>query len=412
MSEKHVVFLDGVTGFLGRWTLFWYLEAMRDEKIAVLIRPGKKGDKAKGDAEQRLTKVLQGIGMADQRHRITVIPGSLDSAFFGNREATENLKADCWIHMAGDITFKKLGDKGSLVANRDYTVNFVESARKAKSVPRTVCHTSTFYTFEKASDPDGEFHVPEEFHDPAKMEHHNAYGYSKLEAETYLHGLIKARSLPFNLLVFRPDIIMHHIPVTEVANRMPGLVTDDFKVIYQLLAAIIGKTKIKIPGGPSIDTPLKFIPVNPNTLLNVSDVDSVTYAMMQLAAIHGDGGLSPEDGYQIFHLVNRWQPISCGFLRELSEKAEPEKSQKVLQISPAEFQATVLPKLSWVDKLYYTNFVEPFVGYMHRARTYASTAHVDSLLSDEWHNFHPVHQLDIPRWLEAGVRQAIEKDFQ
>jgi nucleoside-diphosphate-sugar epimerase len=412
MSDKHVAFLDGVTGYLGRWTLFWYLEEMKNEKVAVLIRPGKKGDKAKGDAEQRLTKVLEGIGMADQRHRVTVIPGSLDSAFFGNREATENLKADAWIHMAGDITFKKLGDKGSLVTNRDYTVNFVESARKAKSVPRTVCHTSTFFTFEKASEPDGEFFVPEEFHDPAKMEHHNAYGYSKLEAETYLHGLIKSGSLPFNVLVFRPDIIMHHVPVKEVSTRMPGLITDDFKVIFQLLAAYIGKTKIKIPGGPSIDNPLKYIPVSPDTVLNISDVDSVTHAMMQLTALHGDGGLSPDGGYQIFHVMNRWRPLAIRFIRELSEQLDPEKAQKVTQVTPAEFKATVLPKLSWMEKLYYTNFVEPFIGYMHRARTHASTANVDNLLGDEWHNFHPVHQLDIPNWLEAGVRQAIEKDFQ
>jgi nucleoside-diphosphate-sugar epimerase len=412
MSNKHVAFLDGVTGYLGRWTLFWYLEELKNEKVAVLIRPGKKGDKAKGDAEQRLTTVLEGIGMADQRHRITVIPGSLDAAFFGNREMVEEVRADCWIHMAGDVTFKKLGDKSSLVTNRDYTVNFVEAARKAKFIPRTVCHTSTFFTFEKASQPDSEFFVPEEFHDPTQMEHHNAYGYSKLEAETYLHGLVQSGALPFNLLVFRPDIIMHHIPVREVAFHNPGLLTDDFKVVFQLLAAYIGKAKIKLPGGPSIDNPLKYMPVDPETFLNISDVDCVTRAMMHLTTLHGDGGLAPEDGYQIFHLVNRWQPLKNQYLRELTEQLEPEKAQKVIPITPVEFKEMVLPKLSWIEKLYYNNFVEPFIGYMHRANTVTSTANVDNLLGEEWHNFHPIHQLDIPSWLEAGVRQAIAKDFQ
>lgn len=412
MSERHVVFLDGVTGYLGRWTLFWYLEELRDERVAVLIRPNKKGDRSKGDVEARLDQVLASIGMSDQRHRVTVVPGSLDAPFFGNREAVERMQADCWIHMAGDITFKKLGDKGSLVTNRDYTVNFVEAARKTRYTPRTVCHTSTFFTYEKAGQSDQEFIVPEEFHDPAQMEHHNAYGYSKLEAETYLRNLLRGGELPFNLLVFRPDIIMHHIPVKEVAVRNPGLLTDDFKVIFQLLAAYIGKAKIKIPGGPSIDNPLKYVPVNPDTVLNISDVDSVTRGMMQIATLYGDGGLVADGGYRIFHLVNRWRPLVIRYMRELSEHLDPEKAAKVTQVTPAEFKATVFPKLSWMEKIYYTNFVEPFIGYMDRARTHAVTANVDDLLGDEWHNFHPVHGLDIANWLEAGVRQAIEKDFQ
>jgi nucleoside-diphosphate-sugar epimerase len=414
MGERHVAFLDGVTGYLGRWTLFWYLEELRDEKVAVLIRPQKKGDRAKGDIEARLTAVLESIGMTHQRHRVTPIAGALDAPFFGNREVIEDLTADCWLHIAGDITFKKLGDKGSLVTNRDYTVNFVEAARRVRNTPRTLCHTSTFFTFEKASDPDGEYWVNEEFHDPAQMEHHNAYGYSKLEAETWLRDRLQAGELPFNLLVFRPDIIMHHVPVKEVAAHNPGLITDDFKVIFQLLAAYIGKGKIKlpIPGGPSIDNPLKYVPVSPDTVLNISDVDSVTRAMMQLAVLYGDGGLVPDEGYRIFHLVNRWRPLTIRFMRELSEQLDPERALKVNQVTPVQFRAEVLPKLSFVEKLYYTNFVEPFIGYMHRARTHASTANVDELLGNEWHNFHPTHGLDIPTWLEAGVRQAIEKDFQ
>ncbi len=411
MTGQNVVFLDGVTGYLGRWTLFWYLTELRDERVAVLIRPGKRGDKAKGDANERLERVLASIGLSDQRHRVTAIPGELGKADFGNREAIGSLRADCWIHMAGDITFKKLGDKSSLVTNRDYTVNFIEAARHTKSVPRTVCHTSTFYTFEKANEPDGEFDVPEQFHDPAEMVHHNAYGYSKLEAETYLRDCVRAKNLPFNLLIFRPDIIMHHVPVKEVAEYNPGLITDDFKVIFQLLAAYVGRTKIKIPGGPSIDSPLKYIPVSLDTVLNISDVDSVTKAMMQIAVLFGDGGRVPEDGHQLFHLVNRWRPLPIRFIRELSETVDPEKTGKVQQVSPQQFKAEVLPKLSWMEKLYYTNFVEPFIGYMHRARTHASTANVDDLLGDDWHNFHPVHGLDVATWLEAGVRQAIDKDF-
>lgn len=411
MSNQHLVFMDGVTGYLGRWTLFWYLEELREERIAVLIRPGKKGDRAKQDAQSRLDAVLASIGKSSERHRVTAIPGELNSPFFGNRDAIESMAADAWIHMAGDITFKKLGDKSSLVTNRDYTVNFIEAARKTRFVPRTVCHTSTFYVFEKANHPDEEFSVPEEFHDPSAMEHHNAYGYSKLEAENYLHSLVKAGSLPFNLLVFRPDIIMHHIPVQEVALHNPGLITDDFKVIFQLLAAYIGKTKVKIPGGPSFDNPLRYIPVGMDTVLNISDVDSVTKAMMQLAVLFGDGGLAPEDGYQIFHLVNRWQPMPVRFLRDLSNSSEPELSGRIQHVEPAHFKAEILPKLSWMEKLYYSNFVEPFIGYMNRARTNAATDNVDNLLGEDWHNLHPSHQVNLGQWLEAGVRQAIEKDF-
>ncbi|MGJ3246528.1 MAG: SDR family oxidoreductase [Elainellaceae cyanobacterium] len=411
MPKHHVAFLDNVTGYLGRWMLFWFLEELPNEQIAVLIRPHSRGRKVQEAAEQRLDETLAAIGMSSERHRITVIPGDVGSPFFGNRDALESLQADSWIHLAGDVRFKQLGNKGLQATNYDCTINLIETARQITYVPRTVCHVSTFFVFEKASQPDGEFFVPEDFHDPDEMEHHNAYGYSKLAAETYLHSQVRDRSLPFNLLVFRPDIIMHHIPVKEVAARNPDLVTDDFKVIYQLLAACIGRTKVKIPGGPSFDAPLKYLPVCPDTVVNLSDVDSVTKSMMQLTVLHGDGGLSPDDGYQIFHLVNRWRPVSNGFLRELTEAAEPERARQTQIVSPHEFQTQIMPKLSWVEKLYYAQFVEPFLGYMHRARTHTSTANVDNLLGDDWHHFHPIHQLDIPRWLEVGARQAIAKDF-
>lgn len=410
-TNKYVAFMDGVTGFLGRWTLFWFLEELEVERLAVLIRPRKKGAQAQLDVDQRLDQVLASIGMSSQRHRVTAIPGELDQPSLGNHEALDNLQADVWIHMAGDVTFKKLGDKSSLVNNLDYTVNFIETAAQVKSPPRTVCHVSTFYVFEKANNPDDEFDVPEEFHDLTAMDHHNAYGYSKLKAEAYLQSLVQEKALPFNLLIFRPDIIMHHIPVKEVAQRNPGLIVDDFKVVYQLFAAMLGRAQVKLPNGPTIDTPLKYMPVNEKTVLNISDVDSVTKAMMQLAVLFGDGGMTPDQGYQIFHIVNRWQPISIQFIRELCETVEPERSQLVKQLPPDAFRADIFPQLSWIEKLYYTNFIEPFVGYMNRARTHTTTANVDALLGEDWHNFHPNHQVNLSQWLELGGRQALEKDF-
>ncbi|MDX2272695.1 MAG: SDR family oxidoreductase [Cyanobacteriota bacterium] len=410
-AGRHIVFMDGVTGYLGRWTLFWFLTELPDERVAVLIRPQEKGEKAQADAQRRLLKVLDSIGLASQRERVTVIPGELSSPYLGNPEAMGSLQADCWLHMAGDVTFKKLGDKTSLVTNLDYTVNFIETAAATQHIPRTVCHTSTFYVFEKAGDPDGEYTVPEAFHDLAEMDHHNAYGYSKLKAETYLQSLVESGSLPFNLLIFRPDIIMHHIPVKEVSAYNPGLITDDFKVVYQLMAAMLGRTKIKLPNGPTINSPLKYIPVNENTVLNISDADSVTKAMMQLAVLFGDGGMTPDLGYQIFHLVNRWRPIPIRFIRELCEATEPDKAKLVTQVTPDQFKKDILPKLSMMDKIYYTNLIEPFVGYMNRARTHALTDHVDALLGENWHHLHPDHGVDLADWLERGARQALDKDF-
>ncbi len=410
-DQQHLVFLDGVTGFLGRWTLFWFLEELPQEQVAVLIRPQAKGEKAQADAQARLDQILGSIGMVSERERVTVIPGDLKQPNFGNPEAIQNLQAASWLHMAGDVTFRKLGDKGSLVTNLDYTVNFIEAAANASHVPQTVCHTSTFYVFEKAGTPDDEFQVPEAFHDPAQMEHHNAYGYSKLKAEMYLQSLVESKSLPYNLLIYRPDIIMHHIPVPEVAQRNPGLITDDFKVTYQLMAAVLGRVSLQIPNGPSLNRPIPYLPVNPDSQGYISDVDGITKAIMQITTLYADGGLSPEEGYAIFQLVNRWRPLSNSFIREVCERIDPERVSQVKQVLPETFRQEILPGLSWWEKLYYSNLIDPFVGYMDRPKTIADTTHVDEVLGEEWHNLHPAHNLDIAQWLESGCRQAIEKDF-
>lgn len=410
-SQQHLVFLDGVTGFLGRWTLFWFLEELKDERVAVLIRPRARGEKAQADVQTRLDQVLRSIGMLSERHRVTAIPGNLKQPDFGNPDAIAALQASCWLHMAGDVTFRKLGDKSSLVNNLDYTINFIETAATAPHRPHTLCHTSTFYVFEKQGTPDDVFHVAEAFHDPAQMQHHNAYGYSKLKAEAYLQSLVETGALPFNLLIFRPDIIMHHIPVPEVARRNPGLITDDFKVTYQLVAAILGRIKLQIPNGPSLDKPLSYLPINPKSEGYISDVDGITKAIMQLATLHAEGGLTLENGYSIFHLVNRWRPISNRFIREICEANEPELTRQVKEVLPTTFQQDILPHLAWWEKLYYTNLIEPFIGYMDRPKTIASTANVDALLGEHWHNLHPIHHVDIAKWLEIGGRQAIEKDF-
>lgn len=411
MTKHNTVFLDGVTGFLGRWTLFWYLEQLQDERIAVLIRPEKLGDKAQENVDQRLDQVLASIGMSSERHRVTAIPGNLNSSLLGNADALNDLQADCWFHMAGDVTFKKLGDKRSLTTNLDYTVNFIDAAAQAQYKPRTVCHTSTFYVFEKANNPEGEYVVPEAFHDPAEMDHHNAYGYSKLKAESYLKSLVDSEELPFNLLVFRPDIIMHHIPVVEVEARNPGLIVDDFKVVYQLLAAVIGRLQIKIPNGPSLKKPLKYLPVYMDGVLNISDVDSVTKAMMQVALLCSDQSYKTETGAKIFQFVNRWQPIPSQFIHDLIKETIPEILDSVELVSIQEYQEQIIPKLSWSEQFYYGNLIDPFLGYIHRAKTHAITANVDDLLGEEWHNFHPRNNVDQAKWLALGAMNAIEQDF-
>lgn len=411
MSKPYIAFLDGVTGFLGRWTLFWYLEQLQEENIAVLIRPQKLGDKAQADVDQRLDQILAGIGMSSERHRVTAIPGNLNSPFLGNAEALNALQADCWFHIAGDVTFKKLGDKRSLSTNVDYTINFVEAAAQVPYTPQTVCHTSTFYVFEKANDPSGEYVVPEAFHDPAEMDHHNAYGYSKLKAESYLKSLVEAEDLPFDLLVFRPDIIMHHIPVEEVVTRNPGLIVDDFKVVYQLLAAVTGQMQIKIPNGPTIKKPLKYLPVCLDSVLNISDVDSVTKAMMQVAVLASDQSYKTEHGFKIFQFVNRWQPISTQFIRNLVKEVTPDVLANIELVSIQEYQEKIVPSLSWAEQFYYGNLIDPFLGYMHRATTHAITANVDELLGEDWHNFHPRHNVNQAEWLTKGALQAFEKDF-
>ena len=407
---RHTVFLDGATGYLGRWMLFWLLADLRDERVAVLIRPRESGGKAQASAQQRLEQVLESIGMTSERHRVTAIPGELGKRDFNNPDVMGSLRADCWVHMAGDVTFKKLGDRSATRINRDYTENFIETAKHTASVPRTLCHTSTFYVFEKpGTSADPAFEVPEQFHDPAQMHHHNAYGYSKLEAETYLQQQV--RSLPFNLLIFRPDIVMHHIPVPTVAHHKQGLIVDDFKVVYQLIASLVGQISMPLAGPSQGSSPIRYLPIDSATVLNLSDVDSIAKAMMQLALLYTDGGFNTDDHGQIFHLVNRWRPVTCAVLRHLCAAIDPVASGRVKPVTPDEFQTQILPQLSWPERLFYTNFVDPFLGYMNRVETRASTANVDTVLGEAWHNLHPSHGIDVEDWLKAGATQAVEKEF-
>ena len=108
-SREHAVFLDGVTGYLGRWTLFWLLEELPDERIAVLIRPRSRGGAARSDLEQRLDDALRCIGKQSERDRISVMPGDLALPSFGNPALLQDLRAAVWVHLAGDVRFKPLG---------------------------------------------------------------------------------------------------------------------------------------------------------------------------------------------------------------------------------------------------------------------------------------------------------------
>ncbi len=410
MAKSHIAFLDGVTGYLGRWTLFWLLAETTDATVAVLIRPKEGGDKAMASAQNRLLTVLDTIGMRSQAHRVQVIPGDLSEPFFGNRTLVENMRADAWIHMAGDVRFKKLGDTSLTKQNRDHTIHFVETARQTAHPPQVLCHTSTFYVFEQQGTPEDTFYVPEDFHDPAKMHHHNAYGFSKMEAETYIHEQIKTGALPFRVVVLRPDIIMHHIPLPEITQYRPGLLVDDYKVVFQLAAAVLGKTEVKLQNGPTVDQPLQFIPCGLGTQMNVSDVDTVTRAMAQIAIIHG-GHISDIDQYRVYHLANRWQSIEVSYFRHLFAKVNPAAAEHLRYMDVDQFKREVWPKLTFGEQIYYHNYIFPFEGYMNRPRTIPITANVDALLGPDWHLLNPVHGLDFEAWVTEGFRHALAQNF-
>jgi nucleoside-diphosphate-sugar epimerase len=397
----HIAFLDGVTGYLGRWTLFWLLDELPDERVAVLIRPSGRGAGADPDVRHRLDQVLASIGMSSERHRVTPVAGDLGTPLFGNPEAVDSLRAPVWMHIAGDVRFKKLGTQTSSVINRDHTATFLDAASRARCRPGTVCHTSTFYAFEKAGPPEATFTVPEDFLDPAEMQHHNAYGLSKLEAETLLRDEVRRGSLPFTVLIFRPDIIAHHVPAPAVARRNPGLLVDDFRVMYGLLASLAG-----LDGQP-----FGYLPLDASTRLYTSDVDSVTRAMAHLALLYGDGSLDAPGGYRIFNLVNRWHPLTCADLKSICAEIAPQATASVRHFSPAEFREAVWPRLSPAERLYYSTFVEPFAGYLSRPRTDPCTEHADSVLGEDWHLLHPRHGKDVRAWMRLGAQRALEQRF-
>ena len=409
--RDHLVFLDGVTGYLGRWTLFWLLDELPDERFAVLIRPETRGAGGAADAGRRLDAVLESIGMASERHRITPVAGDLSTPLFGNPEAVAALRAPVWMHIAGDVRFVKLGTRRSSERNRGQTATFLDAARRAGGVPTTVCHTSTFYAFERVGTPRDRYTVPEDFLDPGEMQHHNGYGASKLEAETLLREEVRAGALPFKLLVFRPDVIAHHIPAPAVARRNPGLLVDDFRVMFGLLAALMGRPEGASAGGAVAGavggSAGRYLPVDSATPLYASDVDSTTRAMANLAVLFGDGGLPLDGGYRVFNLANRWQPLTCGDLRAICAALDPAATAAVRHVSLEEFRTTVRPRLSAEERLYYTTFIEPFVGYLNRPRTDPRTANVDAVLGEDWHLLHPGHGRDARAWLAGGVRAAL-----
>jgi nucleoside-diphosphate-sugar epimerase len=402
MPPLHAVFMDGVTGYLGRWTLFWLLEELPDERIAVLIRPRSRGSAAQDEVEQRLCDVLEAIGKQTDRERVSVIAGDLALPSLGNPAVLDDLRATVWMHVAGDVRFRPLGDTKVSTANRDQTASFVEAARAARHPPRAVCHTSTFYVHAKRGMASDVFQVPEEFLEPGEMEHDNAYGDSKLQAETYLAEQVRGGGLPFRVLVFRPDIVAHHIPVAEVSRHRPGLVVDDYKMIFQLLSALVGS-----PGRGSVGA-LKYLPADLHTRVYASDVDSIARAMAQLMVLSGDGGagFGARDTYRVYNLVNRWQPLSVGMLRDACVSIGGAATHTV-EVVPAErFRSQLLPGLPAAERLRYSALVEPFDAYLTRPTTEASTSNVDGVLGPAWHNLHPEHGRDVTPWFQAGVRAA------
>jgi nucleoside-diphosphate-sugar epimerase len=357
-------------------------------------------------AEQRLDDVLRSIGKQADRNRISVIPGDLGLPSLGNPTCLETLRAGVWMHVAGDVRFKPLGDTAVSGANRDHTAKFVAAARGARHRPRAVCHTSTFYVHAKRGVASDVYQVPEDFLQPEDMEHQNAYGHSKLQAETYLAEQVRNEDVPFRLLVFRPDIVAHHIPVAQVAQHRPGLVVDDHKMIFQLLAALLGE-----PAAPEND--LAYLPADLQTRVYASDVDTIARGMAQLAVLSGDGGagFGAHDRYRVFNLVNRWQPLTIGMVRDACESPNARRKRQV-EVVPAErFWTHVLPSLPAADRLRYSALVEPFAAYLTRPTTEASTRNVDEVLGPAWHNLHPSHAREVTPWFRAGVQAAFPALF-
>jgi nucleoside-diphosphate-sugar epimerase len=306
-----------------------------------------------------------------------------------------------WLHVAGDVRFKPLGDVSVSSTNRDHTANFLSAARTATHRPRAVAHTSTFYVHARRGGASDVYHVPEDFLPPEEMEHDNAYGHSKLQAETYLREQVRTRDLPFRLLVFRPDIVAHHIPVDEVARHRLGLLVDDFKMIFQLIASMLGAG-----AGPA--AVLEYLPADLQTRVYTSDVDSIARGMAQLALLSGDGGagFGSSERYRVFNLVNRWEPLTVGLLRDVCESLGGGRTSHT-QVVPAErFWTELLPQLPPAVRLLYATLVEPFATYLTRPTTLASTRNVDAVLGETWHNLHPAHGRDITHWFRSGVLAA------
>jgi hypothetical protein len=178
-------------------------------------------------------------------------------------------------------------------------------------------------------------------------------------------------------------------------------VVDDYRTIFQLLAALLGE-----PGASDGD--LTYLPADLQTRIYTSDVDSIARGMAQLAVLSGDGGagFGAKARYRVFNLVNRWQPLTIGMLRDACESPNFRRKRQV-EVVPAErFWTHVLPSLPLVDRLRYAALIEPFAAYLTRPTTEASTRNVDEVLGTAWHNLHPSHARDVTPWFRSGVQAA------
>ena len=255
------IFLTGVTGAIGGELLRSLLQARPDSIFYVLFRPCSLKDIASGDL------LVRSLVRREDVPRVIPIPGNVELEDLGLREKYWELVPiiEEIYHAAACTSFCQTVEQARLtnVLGTEHVIDFARAAHTAGS-PTRLHHISTTYVSGTRTGFLREDELDE------GQEFFNYYEWSKFEAERAM----RSASVDLPITIYRPGIV--------VGDARTGR-TSKFQGIYQVMKWIhFGLTE--------------SLPCEPDFLLDLSPVDYVCRAIVQLASL-------TETANKTFHLT-------------------------------------------------------------------------------------------------------------
>ena len=255
------IFLTGVTGAIGGELLRTLLEARPDSTVYALFRASAEKDIVSSNL------LVQSMVRPRDVRRVIPIPGNVEFEDLGLGERYWKLAPiiNEIYHVAASTSFCQTTTQAHLtnILGTEHVIEFARAVRAAGN-PIRLHHISTAYVSGTRTG----FLREDELEEG--QEFFNSYEWSKFEAER----AVRAASLDLPITVYRPGIV--------VGDARTGR-TNRFQGIYQVMKWIhFGLTD--------------SLPCEPDFLLDLSPVDYVCGAIVQLASL-------AETANETFHLT-------------------------------------------------------------------------------------------------------------